>query len=83
MRSYFYFSRDFLAPVFRPRYGSFGYFRNRADYADEKQPEIEIKELASILKKDKLFQEYLDNNRRKVQSAFQLPDLYPGLHRRF
>ena len=25
-----------------------------------------------------LFQDYLDNNRRKVQSAFQLPDLYVG-----
>ena len=45
--------------------------------ADEK-PEIELKDLASILQKDELFQDYLDNNRRKVQSAFQLPDLYVG-----
>ncbi len=45
--------------------------------ANEK-PEIELKDLASILQKDELFQEYLDNNRRKVQSAFQLPDLYVG-----
>lgn len=51
---------------------------NRTDFSDEKQPEIEIKDLASILQKDELFQEYLDNNRRKVQSAFQLPDLYVG-----
>ncbi len=42
------------------------------------KPEIELKDLASILQKDELFQEYLDNNRRKVQSAFQLPDLYVG-----
>lgn len=45
--------------------------------ADDK-PEIELKDLASILQKDELFQDYLDNNRRKVQSAFQLPDLYVG-----
>ncbi len=42
------------------------------------KPEIELKDLASILQKDELFQGYLDNNRRKVQSAFQLPDLYVG-----
>lgn len=42
------------------------------------KPEIELKDLASILQKDELFQDYLDNNRRKVQSAFQLPDLYVG-----
>ena len=51
---------------------------NRTDFADEKQPEIEVHDLASILQKDELFQEYLDNNRRRVQSAFQLPDLYVG-----
>lgn len=44
----------------------------------EDKPEIELKDLASILQKDELFQDYLDNNRRKVQSAFQLPDLYVG-----
>lgn len=48
----------------------------RVDFNDEKQPEIEIKELANILQHDELFQGYLDNNRRRVQSAFQLPDLY-------
>lgn len=42
------------------------------------KPEIEIKDLASILQKDELFQDYLDNNRRRVQSAFQIPDLYVG-----
>ncbi|MEG1894632.1 MAG: phage portal protein [Oscillospiraceae bacterium] len=51
---------------------------NRADFDGEKQPEIEIKDLASILQKDELFQEYIDNSRRRVQSAFQLPDLYVG-----
>ena len=50
----------------------------RADFDDQSKPEIEIKDLASILQKDELFQEYLDNNRRRVQSAFQLPDLYVG-----
>ena len=41
-------------------------------------PEVEIKDLASVLQKDELFQDYLDNSRRRVQSAFQLPDLYVG-----
>lgn len=49
-----------------------------ADFEDKQKPEIEIKDLASILQKDELFQGYLDNNRRRVQSAFQLPDLYVG-----
>jgi len=39
-------------------------------------PEVEVKDLAAILQQDELFQDYLDNTRRKVQSAFQLPDLY-------
>ena len=50
----------------------------RADFDQQEKPEIEVKDLASILQKDELFQEYMDNNRRKVQSAFQLPDLYVG-----
>lgn len=50
----------------------------RADFDDEKKPEIEVKDLARILQKDELFQEYLDNNRKRVQSAFLLPDLYVG-----
>ena len=37
-----------------------------------------MKDLASILQKDELFQEYLNNSRRKVQSSFRLPDLYVG-----
>ena len=45
---------------------------------DVKQPEIEIKDLASILQKDELFQEYIENNRKRIQSAFNLPDLYVG-----
>lgn len=50
----------------------------RSDFDDEKKPEIEVKDIASILQKDELFQEYLDNNRKRVQSSFQLPDLYVG-----
>jgi len=48
------------------------------DFEQQEKSDIEIKDLASILQKDELFQGYLDNNRRKVQSAFQLPDLYVG-----
>lgn len=50
----------------------------RVDFDQTEKPDIEIKDLASILQKDELFQDYLDNNRKKVQSAFQLPDLYVG-----
>ncbi|MCD8018424.1 MAG: phage portal protein [Clostridiales bacterium] len=50
----------------------------RADFDEAKQPEIEVHDLANVLQKDELFQEYLDNNRKRVQSAFQLPDLYVG-----
>lgn len=45
---------------------------------EDQKPKIEIKDLASILQKDELFQGYLDNGRKKVQSAFLLPDLYTG-----
>ena len=51
---------------------------NTAAFEGEQKADIEIKDLASILQKDELFQEYLDNNRRRVQSSFQLPDLYVG-----
>lgn len=51
---------------------------NQLDFQESKQPEIEVKDLASILQTDELFQNYLDNGRRKVQSAFLLPDLYVG-----
>ena len=47
-------------------------------FTDVKQPDIEIKDMASILQKDELFQEYQQNGRKKVQSAFLLPDLYVG-----
>ncbi|MCR5788628.1 MAG: phage portal protein [Lachnospiraceae bacterium] len=40
------------------------------------KPQVELKDMASILQKDELFQEYQENTRKKVQSAFQLPDLY-------
>ena len=49
-----------------------------AAFQDQKQPEVEIKDLASILQKDELFQEYQENGRKKTQSAFLLPDLYVG-----
>lgn len=48
----------------------------RADWDQQNRPEVEIKELASILQKDELFGAYLEDNRKKVQSSFQLPDLY-------
>ena len=48
----------------------------RTDFDQQEKPKITVKDLASVLQKDELFQDYLDNNRRKVQSAFQLPDLY-------
>lgn len=51
---------------------------NRTGFDNESRPEVEIKDLASILQKDELFQDYLSNGRRKVQSAFQLPDIYVG-----
>lgn len=50
----------------------------RVDFDQDRKPKITVKDLASVLQKDELFQGYLDNNRRKVQSAFQLPDLYVG-----
>ncbi len=51
---------------------------NKANFEEDKQPKVELKDLASILQKDELFQDYLNNSRRKVQSAFRLPDLYTG-----
>ena len=50
----------------------------RTDFDTKDSPDIEVKDIASILQKDELFQDYLENNRRRVQSAFQLPDLYVG-----
>ena len=47
-------------------------------FVHSEKVDIEIKDLANILQKDELFQDYLDNNRRKAQSAFQLPDVYVG-----
>ena len=51
---------------------------NNLEFEDAKQPEIEVKDIAGILQQDELFQAYLDNGRKKVQSAFLLPDLYVG-----
>lgn len=46
--------------------------------SDGKQIDIEIKDLASILQDDELFQCYQENGRKKIQSSFLLPDLYVG-----
>ena len=51
---------------------------DKAGFETDKKPDVELKDLASILQTDELFQGYLDNSRRKVQSAFRLPDLYVG-----
>lgn len=51
---------------------------NRAEFEESQKPAIEVKDLASILQKDELFQDYIENNRKRVQSAFRLPDLYTG-----
>lgn len=50
----------------------------RTGFEQQERPEIEVKNLAGVLQKDELFQEYLENNRRRIQSSFQLPDLYTG-----
>lgn len=49
-------------------------------YGDEKAvlPKVEVKDLAAMLQKDELFQDYIDNGRKRVQSAFNLPDVYVG-----
>ena len=49
---------------------------DKAAFESEEKPHVVLKDLGSILQKDELFQDYMDNTRRKVQSAFQLPDLY-------
>lgn len=49
-----------------------------AAFQDQQKPTVEIKDLAGILQRDELFQEYQENGRKKVQSAFLLPDLYVG-----
>jgi len=51
---------------------------NQAGFDETKKPEVEVKDLAAILQKDELFQDYIENGRKRVQSAFRLPDLYTG-----
>lgn len=51
---------------------------NQAGFDEASKPDIEVKDLASILQKDELFQDYIENGRKRVQSAFRLPDLYTG-----
>lgn len=48
----------------------------RTDFDQTEQPKIEVKDIAGILQKDGLFLEYKDDNRKAVQSAFRLPDIY-------
>ena len=47
-------------------------------FEQENAPRITVKDLSPMLQKDELFQGYIDNARKKVQSAFLLPDLYVG-----
>lgn len=49
-----------------------------ANFGDQKKPTIEIKDMAGILQKDELFQDYIENTRKRIQSAFLLPDVYTG-----
>ena len=50
---------------------------------DGKPADVEFKDLAGILQKDELFQNYIENSRQRIQSAFNLPDLYVGYTRDF
>lgn len=43
---------------------------------EKPKPTVEIKDLSPMLQKDALFCQYLDDNRKKLQSAFRLPDVY-------
>ena len=49
-------------------------------FGDEKEapPTVQIKDMGAVLQKDELFQDYQENNRKSVQSAFNLPDIYVG-----
>lgn len=50
--------------------------KGKTAFDEEKEPRVEIKDLGPMLQTDALFGKYLDDNRRKVQSAFRLPDIY-------
>lgn len=50
--------------------------QGKLGFSDTPEPKVEIKDLSPMLQKDALFGEYLEANRRKVQSAFRLPDVY-------
>ncbi len=52
-------------------------------FDEASKPAIEIKDLANILQKDELFQEYLENSRKRAQSSFLLPDIYTGYSQDF
>lgn len=44
----------------------------------ENPPKITIKDMASVLQHDELFSDYIENTRKKIQSAYKLPDIYVG-----
>ena len=48
----------------------------KVDFEDGERSAVRIERLADTLQKDELFQEYLDNARKKIQSSFNLPDVY-------
>ena len=50
---------------------------------DKASVDIEIKPLAEMLQRDGLFLNYNEDNRKKVQSHFRLPDLYTGYSKDF
>lgn len=50
---------------------------------EKKNAKVEIKSLAEMLQNDALFLEYDDASRKKVQSAFRLPDIYVGRSKDF
>lgn len=50
----------------------------QAGFEAENAPKITVKDLSPMLQRDELFQDYIDNARKKVQSSFLLPDLYVG-----
>jgi len=50
----------------------------KTGFEQDNAPKITVKDLSPMLQKDELFQGYIDNARKKVQSSFLLPDLYVG-----
>ncbi len=53
-------------------------FEGKTVLDDKSNVEVEIKPLAEILQKDELFSNYIESSRKKIQSAFMLPDIFVG-----